>query len=397
MGAAVFPSEPRTPAGRRRPEADPNSSPLAATRAVVLLREIRTTFLAYIFWRRYRASFLWHVYSVTDRGAFYAPGSMADANPRSRGCCRRHCTPGRLRAVPTRMHEDEIDVDESLVRSLLASQLPDLADLPLAIVEPWGTDNAIWRLGDDLVVRLPRIHWATGQVSREAMWLPRIAPHLAVAVPEPIAIGEPGCGYPYCWAVHRWLPGDGATLSGIDDALTFATDLAEVVQALQTLPVDGAPPAANRARPLQEYYDSALLSIEYAANLIDAESARAVWEEALAAPPHHGPPVWVHGDLEGNCILRYGRLSGLVDWGSACAGDPAVDVQVVWSELFTADSRRVFLDALDVDDATVARSRGAAIQQACAALPYYLHSYPLIVERSWHKLAALGVEPRRPS
>jgi aminoglycoside phosphotransferase (APT) family kinase protein len=293
-----------------------------------------------------------------------------------------------------RMHEDEIDVDEALVRRLLATQLPDLADLPLTMVEPWGTDNAIWRLGDDLVVRLPRIHWATEQVDTEAMWLPRIAAHLPVAVPEPIAVGEPGCGYPYRWAVHRWLPGNGATLSLIGDPVGFALDLVDVVRALQRLTVDGAPPASNRARPLQEYNDSTLRTIEYAGPLIDVESARAVWTEALAAPPHQGAPVWVHGDIEGNCILSDGRLSGIVDWGSACAGDPAVDVQVVWSPLFTDESRRAFLDALEVDAATLARSRGAALQQACAALPYYLHTYPLIVQRSWHKLAALGVEPR---
>jgi aminoglycoside phosphotransferase (APT) family kinase protein len=292
------------------------------------------------------------------------------------------------------MHEDEIDVDEALVERLLATQLPDLADLPLTIVEPWGTDNAIWRLGDDFVVRLPRIHWATEQVDWEAMWLPRIAVQLPVAVPEPIAVGEPGHGYPYRWAVHRWLPGTGATLALIGDPVDFALDLAEVVRALRGLPVDGAPVATNRARPLQAYNEAALEVIESARHLIDADAARTMWEEALAAPPHEGAPVWVHGDIEGNCILSDGRLSGIVDWGSACAGDPAVDVQVVWSPLFTDESRSAFLDGLEVDAATLARSRGAAIQQACAALPYYLHTYPLIVERSWHKLAALGVEPR---
>ena len=139
------------------------------------------------------------------------------------------------------------------------------------------------------------------------------------------------------------------------------------------------------------------MMIDFASDLIDAPAARAVWEEASAAPPHSGAPVWVHGDIEGNCLLTGGRLSGLVDWGSACAGDPAVDVQVVWSPLFTPESRAAFLVALDVDDAALARSRGAAIHQACAALPYYLHTYPLIVERSWHKLAALGVGRRTAS
>jgi len=292
------------------------------------------------------------------------------------------------------MHAEEVEVDERLVRRLLADQMPDLADRPLTLVEPWGTDNAIWRLGDDLVVRLPRIHWAAGQVEREAVWLPRLAPHLSVAVPEPVAVGEPGHGYPYRWAVHRWIPGEGASLGRVDDPVTFALELAGVVRELQAVQADGAPPAHNRARPLRDYDESTRRAIDAASHLIDTTAALAIWEVALAAPVHDGPPVWVQGDLEGNCLVREGRLCGIVDWGSACAGDPAVDVGVVWSPLFTDRSRRAFLEALDVDDATLARSRGAAINQACAALPYYLHTYPLIVERSRHKLAVLGVPTR---
>lgn len=295
--------------------------------------------------------------------------------------------------MPIRMHDEEVEVDEALVHRLVATQMPEFADRPLARVEPWGTDNAIWRLGDDLVVRLPRIGWAAGQVEREATWLPRLAPQLPVAVPEPVAVGEADHDYPYRWAVHRWIPGEGAVLDRLADPIAFALDLAEVVRKLQAVPTDGAPAAHNRARPLQVYDESTRRAIDSASHLIDAAAATAVWEDALAAPPHHGPVVWVQGDLEGNCLMRDGRLCGIVDWGSACAGDPAVDVQVVWSPLFTAGSRGAFLDALDVDDAALARSRGAAIHQACAALPYYLHTYPLIVERCWHKLAALGVPP----
>jgi aminoglycoside phosphotransferase (APT) family kinase protein len=294
-----------------------------------------------------------------------------------------------------RMHRDEIDIDEPLVRRLLLRQMPELGELPLAKVEPWGTDNAIWRLGHDLVVRLPRIHWASGQPDLEAKWLPRLAGYLPVAVPETIALGEPDAEYPWRWSVQRWLPGEGAGPSTIADPVSFALQLAELVRALHTIPVVGAPEATNRARPLEAYHVETLAIIEHAKDLIDARAARAVWEEAMAAPRHGGAPVWVQGDLEGNCLVDHSRLSGIVDWGSACAGDPAVDVQVVWSPLFTDESRRVFVHALDVDDATLARSRGAAIHQACAALPYYLTTYPLIVERSWHKLAALGVTRRR--
>ena len=291
------------------------------------------------------------------------------------------------------MHEDEIDVDEALVRGLIRSQMPALSHLPLTLVEPWGTDNAIWRLGRDLVVRLPRIHWAAGQIEFEAQWLPRLAPHLPVAIPKPVAMGVPAEGYPYRWAVHRWIPGEGAALEAMDDPVAFALALAELVRRLQEVATTDAPPASNRARPLSEYDRATRSVIDRAGALIDARAALSVWEEALAAPPFAGPAVWVQGDLEGNCLVENGRLSGIVDWGSACAGDPAVDVQVVWSPLFTNESRDEFLNALEVDDATLARSRGAAINQACAALPYYLHTYPRIVERSWHKLAVLGVMP----
>ncbi len=295
--------------------------------------------------------------------------------------------------MPMRMHDDEVDITDQLVRALLREQMPDLADRPLRIVEPWGTDNAIWRLGPDLVVRLPRVEGAAGQIDREAQWLPRLAPSLSLAIPEPLRVGEPGLGYPYRWAVHRWLPGEGAAPERIDDAEAFALSLARFIRELQAVPADAAPVARHRARPLAEYDAQTRQAIEDSRHLIDAEAATAVWEEALAASPHEGVPVWVHADLEGNCIIENGELSGVLDWGAMCVGDPAVDVQVVWSPLFTPASRHLFLDALEVDEATLARSRGAAVHQACSALPYYLDTYPLIVERSWHKLAMLGVRP----
>ncbi|MEM8905864.1 MAG: aminoglycoside phosphotransferase family protein [Actinomycetota bacterium] len=291
------------------------------------------------------------------------------------------------------MHDDEVEIDEALVRRLLAAQFPELGSLPLVRVEPWGTDHAIWRLGEELVLRLPRIHWATAQVELEHTWLPRLGPLLPVAVPEPVAVGAPGEGYPHHWALHRWLPGRPADPGPITDRVGFALALAEVVAALRRCPTAGAPSARGRARPVQDYDDETRRAIRSADHLIDAGAATAVWEEALTATPHRHDPVWVHGDLEGNCLLGDRGLAGIVDWGSACVGDPAVDVQVVWSPLFTPESREAFVDALSIDEATLARSRGMAVQQAAAALPYYLGTYPLIVERSWHKLAAIGVGP----
>lgn len=318
---------------------------------------------------------------------------MMGAGVRRRSHTATTSIAGQTAAMPVRMHDDEVDIDEGLVRRLVDTQYPEFRADALTIVAPWGTDNAVWRLGDEFVVRLPRIDGARGQVDKEAVWLPRLAPHLSIAVPEPIAIGDAALGYPYPWAIHRWIDGEPAALARLGDPLSFALDLADTVRELQQIPTTGAPEAYHRARPLREYDRATRAAIESARHLIDADAASAVWEAAVAAPAHDGPEVWVHGDLEGNCLVADGRLCGIVDWNSACRGDPAVDLQVVWSRLFTAESRAAFLAALDVDEAAVLRSRGAAINQACAALPYYLHTYPLIVERSWHKLAALGVEP----
>ena len=291
-----------------------------------------------------------------------------------------------------KMHVEEVDVSEDLVWRMVDSQMPIYRNLELTVVEPWGTDNAIWRLGVDLVVRLPRIHWAEEQVSFEAQWLGLLANYLTVALPRPVATGQPQFEYPYQWAVHSWLEGHSASLSRLNSAEQFAADIADVVCQLRTIPTNSGRPARNRARALTDYDYTTREAIDAASHLIDAKAALAIWQEGLDAGRYEGVATWVHGDLEGNCLVSDGHLSGLVDWGSACCGDPAVDVQVIWSDLFTESSRQTFLQRVDVDDATVMRSKAAAIHQACSALPYYLNTFPQIVRRSVDKLRALGVD-----
>lgn len=146
------------------------------------------------------------------------------------------------------MHADELAVDAGLVRELLRAQFPSIAELALVPVQPWGTDNAIWRLGEELVVRLPRIGWAAGEPEHDACVPPRLAPALPVPVPEPVALGEPGAGFPYRWSIHRWVPGEGADPDSVADPVRFALDLAAVVRTLVELDPHGAPVASGRAR-----------------------------------------------------------------------------------------------------------------------------------------------------
>ena len=275
------------------------------------------------------------------------------------------------------MHADEVAAPLDLVRRLLGQQFPQWAGLPLTAVPSYGTDNVLYRLGDGLLVRLPKIHWATGQIEKERRLLPRLAPGLPVALPEVVAVGEPGLGYPWPWAVYTWLDGEPPGRGTIE----LAQDVAAFVAALQRLETTGAPPGRQRGGPLALRDDHTRAALTQLEDEIDVDAATAAWEAALSAPPWPQEPVWLHGDLlEGNLLVRDGRLSGVIDWGAASAGDPAFDYHIAWSLL--APVRDEFRAACGVDDDTWARARGLALSQALVALPYYLETSPPIVARS---------------
>jgi aminoglycoside phosphotransferase (APT) family kinase protein len=280
-----------------------------------------------------------------------------------------------------KMHADEVDTDASLVGRLLAAQFPQWADLPVEPVESAGTDHAIYRLGEDMSVRLPRIRWATAQADKEGQWLPRLAPLLPLAVPTQLAKGTPAEDYPWEWSIYRWLDGENATLAVLPDLRPLATELAGFVLALQKIdPADG--PSTYRGRPLAIHdapVRNALIALD---GVIDTDAATAAWESALEAPAWDGPPIWVHGDLmSGNLLTTDGRLTAVIDFGCLGVGDPACDVIAAWN-LFTAESRDVFRTELGVDDGTWARGRGWALGIALVALPYYLETSPVIVRSS---------------
>jgi aminoglycoside phosphotransferase (APT) family kinase protein len=277
-----------------------------------------------------------------------------------------------------RMHADEVDTDVSLVRRLLAAQFPDWSELPIVPVPSAGTDNALYRLGDSLVIRLPRIGWATGQVDKEARWLPRLAPHLPLAVPVPVATGEPGQGYPWRWSVAPWLDGENAASAPTADLAGTAWELAGFVAALQRIdPADG-PPARGHARgaPLAVRDDDTRRAIAALEGEIDTAAATAAWDAALRAPAWDRPPVWYHGDLlPGNLLVVGGRLRAVIDFSALGVGDPACDLMIAWN-LFADESRGAYRSALGVDDATWARGRGHALSQALQFIPYYRDTNP---------------------
>jgi aminoglycoside phosphotransferase (APT) family kinase protein len=287
------------------------------------------------------------------------------------------------------MHDDEIDTDVSLVRRLLAAQFPAWADLPLDPFESAGTDNAIYRLGGDMAVRLP-LHSALERVEKEQRWLPVLAPHLPLAVPLPLAKGKPGAGYPWAWSIYRWLEGENATIERISDPPHAAVELAGFLTALQEIDSRGGPSPgphnAFRGAPLASRDAETRAAIIALDGLIDGDTALAAWEAALQAPPWSRPPVWIHGDLQsGNLLAQGGRISAAIDFGCLGVGDPACDLQVAWN-LFAPETRSLFRAHLKVDDAAWARGRGWALSVGLIALPYYQRSNPVLAGISRHAI-----------
>jgi len=274
-----------------------------------------------------------------------------------------------------KMHEGEVGIDAGLVRRLVAVQFPRLARLPVSAVRSAGTVNAIYRLGDGLCARLPRVAEYAADLVDELRWLPWLAPHLPLRVPEPVAVGRPASGYPFPWAIYQWIDGQPYADELVGDERQAATDLAQFVAELHRIdPIAGAPRAGRR--PLRELDSATRTAIDSSRNVIDRTAATAAWERALEAPAWQGSPVWIHADLlRPNLLVGGGRLRAVIDFGAAGIGDPAADVVAAWS-VFGPAGRETFRAALGVDDGTWTRARGFALHQAAMIIPYYQQTNP---------------------
>jgi aminoglycoside phosphotransferase (APT) family kinase protein len=230
------------------------------------------------------------------------------------------------------MHEDEILVDDDTVQALLNDQFPNWADMPLRRIADSGTDNAIYRLGNDLGIRLPRIKWVQVQIEKECRWLPELVTGLPASIPVPLAEGHPDHGYPFPWLVYPWLEGTSLDLTTVDNWDAVTEGVAEFLLALEQHSPVGGPPPTRRGTPMAQYDEAVQRGIGQLDGVIDVDQARHVWQRALEAGDWAGDPVWVHGDLlPGNIVIRNDRLSGIIDWGCAGVGDPACEAMLAWS------------------------------------------------------------------
>jgi len=306
------------------------------------------------------------------------------------------------------LHDDEVPVTADDVRRLVAAQHPRWASLAVTPVSESGTDHLLFRLGDDgaLVARMPKIAWAGEHALADARWLPRLAPHVPLTVPAPLAVGEPDDAYPFHWSVVPWVPGT-ATADPLDpdatpnlDPAAAATDLGAFVAALRAVDATDGPvkDGTGRGVPLARLDDDVRRATAEAGDRVDGPAVLKAWDRALEAASDPVPGTWLHGDLmPGNLLVdgtgEDGRLTAVIDWGALGVGDPAADLPPAWW-LFSGRDRDAFREAAgagpggDLDDGAWERGRGWTLVQGVIALPYYWDRWPEFARASQRRVAA---------
>lgn len=258
------------------------------------------------------------------------------------------------------MTDPEIEITAELVHDLLAEQHPDLAGLALREVAG-GWANHMWRLGDELAVRMPRTDGAPGLQRTERRWLPVLGPRLPLPVPGPVRTGAPSARFPKPWTIMTWVPGEPLDRTSLSRGDHAADALAGFLTALHVAAPDDAPVSADRGDHPKNCSDG--FDHFFHAVVPDdlADDVRAVWDDAVAAPEWAGPPLWVHGDLHpANVVVSDGTLSGVIDFGDMFAGDPAWDLAAAWVILPAGAAARFFDAYAQADEGTIRRARGLA-------------------------------------
>lgn len=283
------------------------------------------------------------------------------------------------------MHPGEMEIGAELVRRLVDRQYPHLSQYPLIGIPSTGTVNVIFRLGAELMVRLPRLPDGVADLLKEWEWLPRLAARLPLAIPEPVVLGEPDQGYPYPWAVYRWVEGDPLDRLRPTEEAAVVSDLAAFIAALRVIDAEAGPPSGREPLPeLDAVTRDAIASLP--AHLPVQRISRA-WDRLVKAPAWDGRPVWRHCDLlPTNLLKREGRLGAVLDFGMAGVGDPALDIIPAWS-VFSAGGRPAFREALSVDEETWQRARAYALHQAILIIPYYPVTNPGFVRMAENTVA----------
>lgn len=283
-------------------------------------------------------------------------------------------------------------IDTSLVRRLVASQFPQWKDLSVLPVERSGWDNRTFHLGDRMLVRMPSSEDYVAQVEKEHAWLPKLAPYLPLSIPEPLAIGSPGEGYPWKWSIYRWLQGETAAVVLVDNLCDLAKSLAQFLVALERIgtvggPISG-PHSFYRGGSLKIYDNETRRAIEALDGRIDVNRAMDIWNSALSTS-WNASPVWVHGDISaGNLLVQNGKLTSVIDFGQLTVGDPACDLAIAWT-LLHGESREVFRSQISLDEGTWIRGKAWALWKALIVAAGFTNPNNTEAEQCWRVLEGI--------
>ena len=282
-------------------------------------------------------------------------------------------------------HSDKIHINSTLAQQLIATQFPQLADLPIKPVEPGGWDNRTFRLGEHMNIRLPSAAQYASKIEKEYHWLPKLAPLLPLTIPTPLAVGRPTEEYPFPWSIYQWIDGETASINNIADSSQCAIDLATFLIALQHIDSTGGPIAGQhnfyRGGNLKIYNTETQLAIKKLKNQYDTNVVQKIWNKAINSQ-WNNPPVWIHGDISpANLLVKNGKLIAVIDFGGLGIGDPACDLAIAWT-FFNKKDRNTFRTTLAVDNATWERARGWALWKALIIVAQLPGTNPLEIEKS---------------
>ncbi|MCP5369392.1 MAG: phosphotransferase [Rickettsiaceae bacterium] len=265
--------------------------------------------------------------------------------------------------------EQKLNITLELAKKLINSQFPEYAGLTVTEVEQQGHDNRTYRIGDDMLIRMPTAESYALKVPKEQELLPKLAKHLSIAIPAPIKIGKLSEDYPYPFSIYKWLDGSSANHVTLDEQSleNLAFDLATFLKELQAITdVEGPSPGQHnwwRGDHVSVYDSGAREQIAKLADIIDGSSALELWERACATK-WNKEPIWIHGDFAvGNILIKYNKLSGVIDFGGTAMGDPACDLVIAWTYL-SGKARDVFITEMGLDEDTWLRARAWALWKA---------------------------------
>lgn len=280
----------------------------------------------------------------------------------------------------TKMHENELDITPDIVNHLIKQQCPQYSDLPIKRIPSSGTVHALYRLGHQFVVRLPRIE-ATHGIRKEWSWLKYLSPHLDTPISNPIFRGSPSEAYPWPWLISHYHAGSNPSFEKENEHNWLAIALAIFLNQLHTIPLIEGAPQSRRGVSLKSLDQRTRREIAHISNEFDATKLVQLWQSLSELPPWHHKPVWVHGDvLPGNILVDHQTLSAVIDFSDVGIGDPACDLVVAWA-LFNKHSRAVFKEGLqNIDEDTWLRGKGWALSIAATMLPYYKNTNPDFAE-----------------